>query len=64
MTYSVKDIIHENGKYWVARDKRQKLYIVFKITITHSVSDSAYSLDENGLSIAIARCNYLADRNK
>lgn len=64
MSYSAKDIMYENGKYWVCRDKKQKMYIVFKTTITHSVSDSAYSLDENGLSLAIARCNYLADRKK
>lgn len=57
------DIAHENGKYWVFKDKRQKRYTVFKAGITHSVSDSAYALDEDGLSLAIARCNYLARRD-
>lgn len=64
MAYKVKDIVHENGDYWVARDKKHKAYIVYKNVITHAVSDSAYSLDEDGLSIAIARCDYLAGRNK
>jgi len=59
----VADIMHENGNYWVCRDKKQEMYIVFKSGITHSVSDSAYPLTEDGLSIAIARCDYLAKRN-
>lgn len=58
------DIMHENGNYWVCRDKRQKMYIVFKTSVTHSVSDSAYPLTEDGLSIAIARCNYMANKGK
>lgn len=52
------DIMHENGNYWVA--KLKDTYCVFKIGITHSVLDSCYSKDASGLSIAIARCNYLA----
>lgn len=58
------DIMHENGNFWVCRDKSHKMYIVFKTEITHSVSDSAYPLTEDGLSIAIARCNYMANRGK
>lgn len=52
------DIMHEAGPYWVARDKAA--YTVFKAGITHSTSDSAYALTPDGLSLAIARCNYLA----
>ena len=54
--------MHENGPYWVARDKAGKMaaYVVYKAGITHSVSDSAYEQTEDGLSIAIARCDYLA----
>jgi hypothetical protein len=57
------DIKHENGKYFVLKNKQQNAYFVMKVGIIHSESDSAYSLNEDGLSIAIARCNYLASRN-
>lgn len=60
MSYKETDIMHENGAYWVLRDA--DAYVVFKAGITHSVSDSAYAKTADGLSIAIARCNYLAKR--
>ncbi len=65
MSYQEKDIAYEaqNGKAWVLCDTKHKRYTVFRIGITHSTSDSAYTLDADGLSIAIARANYL-DRNK
>ena len=50
-----RDIMHENGSYWVARDAQA--YTVFK----DSVSDSAYPKNPDGLSIAIARADYLAN---
>ncbi|WP_445496819.1 hypothetical protein [Photorhabdus sp. SF281] len=53
-----KDIVHENGKFWVLRDK--DAYCVMKSGVTHAVGDSAYALNEDGLSIAITRCDYLA----
>ncbi len=58
------DIMHEAGSYWIGRDKAGKVpaYVVYKSGITHSVSDSAYARDADGLSIAIARCAYLARR--
>ena len=49
-----RDIEHENGNYWVTRQRG--VYTVFVTGPTHSVSDSSY-LD---LSVAIARCDYLA----
>ena len=58
------DIIHEVGSYWVGRDRRCAAYVVYKIGPTHSVSDSAYCLNPDGLSIAIARANYLAKRDE
>ena len=54
------DIMHEVGDYWVARQKGT--YVVYKIGVTHSTSDSAYAKTPDGLSIAIARCDYLAGR--
>lgn len=52
------DIMHENGRYWVGRTK--DAYTVFVTGVTHSVSDSSYAHTEDGLSIAKARCDYLA----
>jgi hypothetical protein len=54
------DIMHEAGAYWVARQKDS--YTVYKNGVTHAVSDSSYAKTPDGLSIAIARCNYLAKR--
>lgn len=51
------DIIYENGQYWVCRNKSN--YTVFRTGLTHSESDSAYTLSEDGLSCAKARCDYL-----
>lgn len=60
--YQEKDIMHENGNYWVCRDAKQEIYIVFKNGVTHATSDSCYPLSVDGLSLAIARCDYLASR--
>ena len=51
------DIIHEAGRYWVC--KVQNTYTVYRSGITHSTSDSSYRQDPDGLSIAVARANYL-----
>ena len=56
------DIKHENGAHWVLDDK--KAYIVLRASLTHSTSDSAYPRTPDGLSIAIARCDYLAKTRK
>jgi hypothetical protein len=55
-------IKHENGAYWVLDTKRA--YEVLRAELTHSVVDSAYARDADGLSIAIARCDYLAKKAK
>jgi hypothetical protein len=57
-----KDIMHEIGNYWVGREK--DCYTVFEIGATCSTSDSSYPKTSDGLSIAIARCNYLSSRNQ
>lgn len=62
MSYREPDIMHENGAYWVLRDRRRPAYVVFRNGVTHSVSDSAYRFDADGLSLAKARCDYLARR--
>lgn len=53
-------IIFESGEYWVGDTGKD--YTVFKTGVTHSTSDSSYRRDKDGLSIAIARCKYLAKR--
>lgn len=55
------DIMHENGDFWVLRER--KTYVVCRNVGTHSVTDSAYDRNPDGLSIAIARCDYLAFAN-
>jgi hypothetical protein len=54
------DIAHETPRgFWVARQSRPPLYVVYRPNGAHSVSDSAYTLDADGLSIAKARADYL-----
>lgn len=55
-------ILYENGNYWIASKK--DAYTVYCCGITHSTSDSSYSKTQDGLSIAKARCDYLAKRDK
>jgi hypothetical protein len=54
------DIMHENGKFFVLRNSNR--YTVFRSGITHAESDSHYAMTQDGLSIAIARCDYKARR--
>lgn len=58
MSYREKDIMHETGDYWVLRSWDR--YTVMRAGITHSVTDSGYSLTPAGLTLAIARADYLA----
>lgn len=53
-----QDILHQNGDYWIKETRSG--YAVFKEGTTHSTSIECYG----DLSIAIARCDYLARRNK
>jgi hypothetical protein len=55
--FKEKDIMHENGKYWVLNDKG--VYYVMISGFTHAKADSAYA----SLYLAIARCDYLASRD-
>jgi hypothetical protein len=55
------DIAHENGRYWVLKvPGKAPRYEVLKSGLTHSTTDSAYHFTPDGLSIAVARCDYLA----
>ncbi|RFC64754.1 hypothetical protein [Mesorhizobium denitrificans] len=54
------DIVYENGRFWVAR--QCNAFVVYRSAITYSVSDSAYARTPDGLSVARARRDYLANR--
>lgn len=56
MSYKEKDIVHENGKFWVLKNKED--FHVMVSGMTHSVCDSSYGQ----LDLAITRCDYLASR--
>lgn len=58
-----KDILYENGGFWVMNDGPRG-YTVQRPSpsFTHSLPDSTYAPDANGLSLAKARCDYLARR--
>ena len=52
MSYKERDI------HWVL--DTGKAYAVMIAGVTHSTSESAYERTPGGLSLAIARCDYLA----
>lgn len=58
------DITHESacGKFWICRDRKAAAYVVCRTGFIYSTDDSAYALTSDGLSIARARCDYLAGR--
>ena len=62
MSYKEEDIVHENEKAWVLRDKKNDCYTVFVIGTSVSTSDSSYELSEDGLSISKARADYFLKR--
>ena len=53
------DIVHENGVYWVCREKfkGRTIYRVYQNIGTHSVRCATIDLQENGLQRAIDECN-------
>lgn len=58
MGFKESDIKYENGDFWVFDTKDS--YTVMRNGVTHATSQSSYKRDDDGLSIAIARCDYLA----
>lgn len=54
------DILHETGPYWVGRTPES--YTVYRNGVTHATPESSYAPTPDGLSIAIARADYLAKR--
>lgn len=60
MMTTIKDIKHENGNYWVLDTKDS--YTVMKNGITQSSSVQSFKRNDDGLSCAIAYCDFLAKR--
>lgn len=65
MSYRESDIVHEcsDGQHCVIKTKQG--YTVFKPyegSLSAIESDSTYTLNSDGLSLAVYRCNYLAKR--
>lgn len=57
------DIVWDDNAFvWVHRDSRRKRYTVLLYNWTHSREDSAFALDADGLSLAIARADCLSKR--
>jgi len=54
-------ILHKNKNYYVSNEgtKIEPNFHVWIPSVTHSICDSAYS----DISIAVSRCNYLANNN-
>jgi len=61
-TYDPKNVVYEDGLAEVYRE--DDCYCVNWYGRHHSGFDSAYTLDEDGLSLAKARCDYLAKHRK
>lgn len=61
------DIMYDDNAFaWVLRDKPGRCYAVLRYNFTHSLTDSAFPLAPDGLSLAIARAQYIgrAERRK
>ena len=56
------DILHENGAYWIMKDKHEgkTTYTIMLNGLTHSESIDGVTYPD--LSIAKARCDYMALR--
>ncbi len=61
-SYREDDVVHENPAAWVLRDRRQARYTVLVAGSAASTSDSAYPFSPDGLTLAIARADYLFAR--
>lgn len=53
------DIMHENGRFWVAREpfKGRTIYRVYEVNGTHSRRCATIDLPKDGLARAINECD-------
>lgn len=63
MQYKEKDIIKEEGLFWILSQKN-KAYYVMKTGVTHSTSIASFDHTPDGLSLAEAYFNYQVKREK
>jgi len=54
-----KSIPHDRGSHWVA--DYGSAYTVMRSGATHSTSVQSFQRDRDGLSLAVAYCEYLAE---
>ena len=64
MSYREKDILYEVGSIAVVQFKGSYDVLVPQRGLHYSITDSAYAKTADGLSIAKARADYLAGREK
>jgi len=57
-----QDVMYERGAAQVLRDRSNSRFVVLVAGSTHSTSDSAYPLDDDGLILAMLRAETLAAR--
>lgn len=63
------DLVHENGDFWVCKTQKnwfgspEKTYSIYRNQLTHSVPVASFEQNEDGLSLAIAYCDYRAKRD-
>lgn len=64
MRLQEKHILYEVDGFWILDDADHGAYTVMRPSpsFTHSISDSGYERTPDGMSIAKARCDYLARR--
>ena len=55
-----RNIVYETRKSWVYHDKKQQTLTVYRKGVSVSNPDSAYTADIDGLSIALARADWIA----
>ena len=60
------DILAQDGLFDVRIDREggKTHYAVCRFAVTHAIVDSYYSYDEDGLSLAMARFDYLRKRGQ
>ena len=58
-----RDIPHQVGDYWVGSTRKPASYTVYRNTLTHAVPIASFAMDDDGLSLAIAYCNYRHKKN-
>lgn len=58
-----KDIKHESGDFWIGDNGNAYTVYRANTAVHYSTPDSSYARTDDGLSIAIARCDYL-DRSR